>query len=134
MDISLNIQGFTSTVNIRTLRWEGQAGYPAGANLITCFLKSREPFPLWWEREDGGRAVRDSTWLTFKMEEEAGSHGEQAALRSWESKWTGSLLQEEWACLHLWLNCWGLYGTCDVQNCERVSVLFCLFFLLRTLW
>lgn len=24
----------------------GQAGYPAGANLITCFLKSREPFPL----------------------------------------------------------------------------------------
>ena len=35
------------------------------------------------EREDGGRTVKDSTWLTFKMEEEAGSHREQVAQRSW---------------------------------------------------
>ena len=34
------------------------------------------------EREDGGRTVKDSTCLTFRMEEEAGSHREQVALRS----------------------------------------------------
>ena len=127
MDISLSIEGFTSTINIRTLRWEGQAGYPVGANLITCFLKSREPFPLVaregrWQK--GGERVNIAD---FQGGGRGWRHGEQVALRSWESKWTGSLFQEERACPYLWLS-WGpIWNLWRTELWESECAVFFLF-------
>ena len=56
----------------RISRTEGDPGFFLGP-----YQKNRSE-----EREDGGKTVKDSTWLTFKIEEESGSHREQVALRS----------------------------------------------------